>query len=218
MDENLRQAVLGAQQIGTPTSTLGASSAPQLAQLYASSFQLPQSTQAAGALAQQAGDVVAAQKAAASAAKSRKSDYKRVRKEDGGFAFLDPDGNEISADEFARGAEISLDKLLSDSENPIDIGFIEDYNALKEYTQSKFNKGSKSAQEYAQKVEADVNSRYGVNLGSLKPSDVLSKFREQYPTVFGGKKAGVPVGQQFIPRLSAKDIGSNYGLDSNLYD
>ncbi len=218
MDESLRQAVMGAPQITAPASTLGASSSPQLAQLYASSFQLPQSTQATGALSQQASDVVSAQKAAASAAKKKKEDYKRIPKDDGGFAFIDPDGNEISASDFARAVGTSIDKVLADSENPIDVGFIQDYKALKEYTQSKFNKGSSQAQAYAKKVESDVSKQYGVKLGGMTPQSVLETFRKQYPTVFGGNKAGVPTGQQFISSYSAKDVGSKgYGLGSD-YD
>ncbi len=146
MDESLRQAVLGAGNITAPASNLGASQAPELAALHAVDFQLPVSSSAAGALAGQASEQVAAQKAAAAAAKKKEQDlanissYKIVKKDDGGYDFFDPDGNQVDIATLTKRTGVKASDLLEESENPIDIQYREDYKNLQDYITAIVNK------------------------------------------------------------------------------
>jgi hypothetical protein len=198
LNPDLRAAVLGSSDIQTPTSPLG--SFPELSQLYQSSFQLPQATGAANILTNQAQQQVAEAKAAA-AAKKDKSKYQRVKKKDGGFAFYDPDGNEISAYDFANATDTNPTDALKDSENPIDIGYQQDYKNLQDYMSAKLNsKQDEESAKIAQDIEARVKEAHGIDLSSLNPQQLIDQFKQAYPTVYGGKKAGVPVGQTLVPR------------------
>lgn len=199
MDESLRQATLGASNIQTPGSPLG--SFPELSQLYQSSFQLPQSSGAVSALGNQAGEIVRQQEAAKSAAKARKTNYQKVKRPDGGFGFYDGDGNEISAYDYANATGKKPSEVLTDSENPIDIGYLQDYRNLQDYMEAKFNsKGNTKSAAKAKQIEATIKKNFGVDVGKMNPSVLIDKFKQAYPTVYGGNKAGVPVGQTLIPR------------------
>lgn len=211
MDESLRQATLGATNIQTPGSPLG--SFPELSQLYQSSFQLPQSSGAVNVLANQAQDVVSQQKAAAS-----KSNYKKVKTERGGFKFYDPDGNEISANDYASIMGKKASEVLSDSEDPIDIGYLSDYKNLQDYMDAKFNsKGNSKAASKAKQIETMIKKNYGVDVGRMNPASLIDQFKSAYPTVYGRTGKGVPLGQTVIPRANPDEIdlaGGSGGIGS----
>lgn len=204
MDPALRDAVLGATNIQSPTSPLG--SFPELARLYQSSFQLPQSGGAANALANQATQTVADQKAAAAAKK--KSDYQRIKKKDGGYAFFDPSGKEISAYDYANGVGKNPADVLADSENPIDIGYQQDYKNLQDYIGAKLNsKQDSQAASQAKQIEDQVRQAHGIDLSSLNPQQLIDQFKQAYPTVYGGHRPGVEAGSVLIgPRPSATSL------------
>jgi hypothetical protein len=203
MDPALRDAVLGAGGIQPSASPLG--SFPELSRMYASSAQLPQATGAANILTNQATDIVKQREAAASAKKS-KAKYRRIKRSDGGFGFYDPDGNEISAHDYAAATDSTPSQVLSDSENPIDIGYQQDYKNLQEYINNKLNaKHDQEANDAAVATEQQVKKAYGVDLGKLTPSQLIDKFKEQYPTIYGRKNTGVPAGQVFVPRRQEVD-------------
>lgn len=218
MDPSLRDAVLGSANIQTPTSPLG--SFPELAALNKSTFQLPQSTQAAGAQGNIASDIVAQQKAAADAAAKETeqkikdmadpSKYQQVARSDGGYGFYDPQGNEISAAEYAHITNKSLDSVLKNSQNPIDTGFVQDYKDLQDYANLKLqSKSNPDASSKAKAIEQQVKDQYGIDLSKMKLGEITDAFRKQYPTVFGLQNKGVPVGQLFIPsQNSGSDVQS----------
>lgn len=209
MDPALRDAVLGAGSIQPSASPLG--SFPELSKLYESSAQLPQAGGAASILVNQASDIVKEREAAA-AAKKDKSKYQRIKRPDGGYGFIDPTGQEISAHDYANAIGASPSEVLADSENPIDIGYQQDYKNLQEYISNKLNaKYDPDAAGAAQATEEQIKKAYGVNLSKMKPGELIAKFKEQYPTVYGGKKAGVPVGNVFIPRLQEADLTGGAG-------
>ena len=135
----LKSAVLGAQVNPQPgASPLG--SFPELAKLYSTAPQVAQTQLSSAAPNYNTGVTVANQeaaRAAASAAASAKlaalqdpSKYKQVQKPDGGYAFYDPLGNEISAAQFAAINNTTPAKVLADSQNPIDIAYHQDFNNL----------------------------------------------------------------------------------------
>lgn len=188
----LKAATLGAQQIQSPDSPLGASSAPELAKMYQSSFQLPQSSGGASALTniaqQQVAEAKAQQAAAEKAAQDAKdpSKYQRVQKQDGGYAFFDPTGKEISASQYAQILGVSPDRVLADSNNPIDLAFQQDYKSLQQYFQDKINsKFDQTAADRAAQTEKAVKDAYGIDLAKQNHADVVNTFMQSYPTVFG---------------------------------
>lgn len=193
----LRQAVLGAQQIEAPSSNLGASQTPELAQLYRTSFQLPQSSGATSALTQVTADQVAAQKAAASSGGGSGSSTRKGGKftvenrPDGGFGFYDENGNEISAKDYAAATGKSLDSVLKNSTNPVDKAFLQDYKQLNAYINNKLNsKNDPKARSSAQTVETQVRKLYNIPLHQQTPDSLIQAFVAAYPTVFGGTQAG----------------------------
>lgn len=160
----LKQATLGAQAIQSPTSTLGASNAPELAKLYQSSFQLPQSSGATGAAAGVASDIAAAQRAAAAKAeaeaKQKAADeadinkYRFVQKPDGGYDFFAPDGQQVDIATLSQKTGVKPvdilfnSKLGTDSQNPIDIQYAEDQKNLNDYIRAKLSNNKTKVQGY----------------------------------------------------------------------
>jgi hypothetical protein len=199
VDPGLRDAVLGATNIQAPASPIGAF--PELAQMYQSSFQLPQSGGAAGILTAQADTAVAQQKEAA-----KKKNYQRVKKKDGGFAFFDPDGNEVSAYDYANALDKNPSEVLADSENPIDLGYQQDYKNLQDYINSKLNaKFDEKSRTKAEKIEQQIRDNYGIDVNKMKPEELIERFKQAYPTVYGRKNTGVQAGQTLIPKIPTSE-------------
>lgn len=225
--EQLKAAVQGSTQQGAPTSPLG--SFPELAKLYSSAFQLPLSNAASKGLGAQTDVKVYNQKAAEEEAKANQLDelklqaqslqdaqdpskFQQVAKDDGGYGFYDGAGNEISAFEFARATGKSPADVLAQSQNPIDIGFNQDYKQLQDYLNAKANsKNDQTAADTAKNIEAIVKKNYGVDLHKMQIKDVIKQFQSAYPTVFGGNRKGVPAGQTFIPGKNSLQPGAGGG-------
>lgn len=196
MDEQLRQATLGASS-QVPASPLG--SFPELDKLYQSSFQLAQSTPATNARVNLAQQTLTDQKAATDKVK-----YQRVKKADGGYAFFDPSGKEVSAYDYANAVGAKPSEVLADSENPIDIGYQEDYNNLQDYMQAKLNaKTNSTLAAKAKSIEDQVKKAHGVDLSGMNPQQLIDSFKSAYPTVYGRSNTGVQAGQTFIPQYDA---------------
>lgn len=137
--DQFRAAISGASNIQAPTSD------PVLAKFYESTFQLPQSEQGAGALANDASTQVAnaeigrANKLDELKAELQKlqdrgdpNKFVRQKKEDGGFDFFDPEGNPITASEYARAKSIPTSKAVEGSDNLLDQQYQNDYDKLKD--------------------------------------------------------------------------------------
>lgn len=209
----LRDAVLGAQSIQSPTSPLG--SFPELAQLYQSSFQLPQSSGASGVLAQNTNDVVDEQKRQAAAAASSGGGggggrgggggFTVKARKDGGFGFYDADGNEVSAAEYASATGKDLSTVLKNSKNPVDKAFLLDFKQLNGYINNKLNaKNDPKARSAAQAVETQVRKLYNIKMHQQTPDDLINAFMQAYPTVFGGNQAGKQGTNTLLPSASSK--------------
>lgn len=192
----LKDAVLGAQSIQSPASPLG--SFPELAQMYQSTFQLPQSSGATGVLAQNTNDVVDEQKrqaaaaeaarAAAASSGSRKGGqgYTIQARKDGGFGYYDADGNEVSASDYADATGKDLSTVLKNSKNPIDKAFLQDYKQVNEYINNKIHaKDDPVARSKAQQVETQVRKLYNIKLHQQTPDALVNAFMAAYPTIFG---------------------------------
>lgn len=199
MDPALRAAVLGAQNIQAPVSPNAAWASPEIAQAAASSFQLPQSNAGANAIGQQADmDLKAAEEAKAyeekrKAAMLDPNRYSQLPKDDGGYTFLDPEGKEISAHDYARVTGKSVDSILADSENPIDMGFLEDYNNLRDFLSAVQNNDEETRD--AIMAENPELKNFENDIPGL-----IKQFQNHYPTVYGLRRDGnQPVNRTYIP-------------------
>lgn len=211
MDNALVQATLGASKIATPAAPLIQAPAPATAEIQAAhalNWQVPESDFNTGVGVNQAQITVQQQKAAAAAAekaardKADPSKYQQVAKQDGGYAFLDPEGKEISASDYAHITNKSLADVLKNSQNPIDQGFVNDFNHLNNYIKLKQESGDpkSDAAKKVQQIEDQIQRQYKIDLHKAKVQDIVGAFMKQYPTVFGGQGAGqVNPSQSFIP-------------------
>lgn len=222
MDQSLRDAVLSAQNIQAPASTLGADSAPEIAKLYGINFQQPQAKIAAGALAQGAQTDVTAQENAAKIAAQKKADeanfqaYKIVKKEDGGYDFFDPNGKQVDIATLTQRTGVKATDVLKDSENPIDIQYVNDYQNLQSFIQAVLSgdKKKKDAFVSAQPALKKYNDKGGVN----RLIDEFKKSYQRYytprtvnPSAWGASVPNQPV----VPAgLSGADalLGSSGGI------
>lgn len=134
-----------------------------------------------GAIANEAAD---AEKRAAEAARQAKlqqlqdmidpSKYQRKRKADGGFAFFDPSGKEIDINTFAQRTGIRRVDAIKDSENPLDLQFMSDYDNMESIMKRSFN---------GEDVSLDLQ-RNGLN-PKLKPQELNQEMIRRYPHIFG---------------------------------
>lgn len=224
----LRDATLGAQQIQAPGGNpLGASNAPELAKLFTSSFQLPQSEAATKAQAFNTGTTVANQQQAEAEARqaeaarlkaeaqkiqdeSDPSKYTLKKKEDGGFDFFDPHGNQVDIATYAKKTGVKPADVLKDSENPIDIQFVHDYNNLNDLLSAVVNKDTDKLDSYRQQFEAQGLP----DITKQKPHDIIEQFHKYYQRMYVPRQQdpqawGVtPNSNIFIP--NQKVTSSNY--------
>lgn len=203
--------------IQTPTSPLG--NFPELAAMYRGNFQsIPSNAQTqAQSVADQ--NTVSAQKAAASA-----SNYQQVARPDGGFGFYDPNGNEISAAQYASATGKTPGDVLKNSTNPIDIGYQKDFKDLQQYINLKLQSGQDTAaKQKASAIEQEVQKNYKINIAKLTPAQLISQFQSAYPTIYGqnqvgafqkNSNAGVQSGQTFIPQATSSFV-QNAGGSGN---
>lgn len=204
----LKAAVLGAQADPAAASPLG--SFPELAKLYSSAPVLARQQLSSAAPNYNAGvqadnEAEARRLAAAEAAQRLKdlqdpSKYQQIQKADGGYAFYDPTGKEISAVQYAAVHNTTPDEVLKHSQNPIDLAYREDFKNLQNYINNKLrSKNSTKAADTASAVEAQVKQAYGIDLNKMSPQDLIQTFQKAYPTVYGGTHKGVPASTTFIP-------------------
>lgn len=212
--EALKQAVLGAGNIQSPASSLGASQGPELAALYQSTFQLPQSSGATSAIGQQTQDIVSAQKAAAAAARAAAKkkewdpteprNYKRVKKSDGGYDFFDKDGKPVDIATLTQRTGTKPSEWIDDSENPIDIQYREDYNNLQDYASAVLSGNRKKVDAY-RKSEPGL-SRYDGRSGI---DNLMREFQSSYKRYYVPSAYGYAPGKTVVP---APTTGNNYGF------
>ena len=218
MDPALRDAVLGAGNITAPASPLGASNGAELGALYSSTFQLPQSSGAASAGANIADQQVAAQKAAAAAAKAKEIDladpskYRKVKKADGGFDFYSPDGKQIDIATLTKLTQTKAADWLDDSENPIDIQYLEDHKNLNEYIAAKLGGDKEKASQF-EEARAELADYQGQGGADRLISDFKKHYQRFYVPRSQDQSAwGQRPGGTFVPRSADPlDLGGGIG-------
>lgn len=210
---DLKDAVLGGQQEGGGDPFGGY---PELDALYAPEMAAIGSNAVTKGAAYNDAVAVANAKAAQAAELQRKQQlvadlsdpnkYQQLPKEDGGYTFLSPNGKEISAFDYSRITGKSIDSILADSQNPIDIGFNKDWANLNDYLDAWYQ-GDKDKVKQFQDAQPELKS-------ITDPQDIVNRFRQAYPTVFGqggfaGKgTAGQPTGSTYIPYVPNQSGGA----------
>lgn len=169
-----------------PPSPLG--NFPELAQAYASSFdRVGRQTQNAGNeynTGVQAQAEQAQRKASLEAESQRLKDmtdpnkYQLRQKEDGGYDFFDPEGNQIDVATYTQRTGQRAADVLKDSQNPIDIQYVEDFNNLQGFFTALVNKDTKSIEAY--KKQQPNLSKYEGAGGMDKLTQDFKKYYQRY--------------------------------------
>lgn len=147
---------------------------------------LSQGLAGGGSLAGQRGqEADAADSAARSAAMQRLQDkldpskYRTVRKDDGGFDFLDPEGNKIDVSTYAKVTGQRLVDILKDSENPIDQEYINDWSNMNTLAQAMYNNDGETVTSFIEQNK---------NLKGMKPQDLMMELVRKYPHLYRAGK------------------------------
>lgn len=104
------------------------------------------------------------------------SKYQVVRKDDGGYDFFDPEGNQIDIATYAQRTGLKPADIIKDSENPIDRQYYNDYNNLQKFIDAIVSKDRDTVEQF---TATDPNLKSYVD----KPGGVdelIRKFRESY--------------------------------------
>lgn len=101
------------------------------------------------------------------------SKYQKLRKDDGGFQFLSPDGKEIDIDTYAKRTGQRRVDVLKDSENPLDQQFIYDWSQMNDLNQAIWSNNTEAMDTFPQEFR------------SLTPEQINKKLLEKYPHIYG---------------------------------
>lgn len=101
--------------------------------------------------------------------------YQQKENDVGGFDFFDPNGKKITIEQYAKVTGKNRAELLSDSQDPTDVQFRNDYKNLQEVLEATLNKDTDKLEAYYQNQP---------ELKGMKPDDLLKRFRAYYPGYF----------------------------------
>lgn len=133
--------------------------------------------------------------------KADPNNFQKVRKSDGGFAFYDPDGKEISINDYAAVTGQRRVDILADSENPIDQEYITDYANMNELAQAFYNNDQGIIQQF---------TAANPNLKDMKPEDFMRELIRKYPHIYGYGGSGGDAYQQTLKNRGMR-IFAPYG-------
>ena len=139
-------------------------------------------------------------------------DYRRENNEIGGWNFFDPEGNPITAFQYARGSGKSLSSALADSLDPGDYKFIQDYNDFQDMAtdpsgwianrEKNIDKQIKEEidayEEEAERNDEEIDEAYEdeirqqgetmkVGIRRANPSNALKELIQEYQHIFLGR-------------------------------
>jgi hypothetical protein len=167
--------------------------------MYATSFSSPVSNARAGVEYSQDQTAVENAKKAAAEAEARAhafqdaKNYTVQQRDDGGFGFYGPDGKEVSASQYANNTGQKLTDILKDSQNPIDIRYINDQKNLTKYLQAKSqSKFDPKQAAIAKQIESEVSSTHKINLSQANPQQLIQMMQQNYPTIYGANQNNAP--------------------------
>lgn len=99
--------------------------------------------------------------------------YRKERKDDGGFSFYDPEGNEIDIDTYAKRTGQRRVDAIKDSENPIDLQYINDWQNMNDLMQATYN------------GDEDRLSEFDERYRKMKVQDLGKELINRYPHIYG---------------------------------
>lgn len=128
------------------------------------------------------------------------SKYQQVENANGGYDFIDPKGQKITVDQYARVTGKNRAALLKDSSDPSDVQFRNDYNNLQDLLQATLDKDKTKLDEYYKNQP---------ELKGMKPADLINRFKTFYKGYFGGQAQSYGA-----PQFTSLDAaaGNNAGL------
>lgn len=107
------------------------------------------------------------------------SKYKMVRREDGGFGFYDPDGQQIEISKYAEVTGQRASEILKYSDNPFDQQYVNDYENTRDLINAIQNGDNDKVSAYKANNKA---------IGKQKPEDVMRELIRRYPHIYGQGK------------------------------
>lgn len=110
------------------------------------------------------------------------SKYTVRRKDDGGFDFFDPDGKPIDISEYAKVTGVRPADILSKSENPFDMQYVNDYNNTHDVVDAIQNGDQATLQTY-------LKENKGINPKSTA-QDIMQDLIKKYPHIYGHANYG----------------------------
>ncbi len=201
---------------GAPANTLKASNYKEISNMGAIDRVLPTSSGLANASVNEAQEQVAAAKRAAALARQRQEDmsdprkYRRVPKKDGGFDFFDPEGNQVDIATLTERTQTKPIDWIKDSQNPIDIQYLEDSNNLEDYIKAKLSKNTQKITQY------EANTALGNYQGKGGADQLINDFKKHYERYYVPRTqnpnawGSVPSDQPFVPAPQSDNSG--YGI------
>lgn len=97
-------------------------------------------------------------------------------REDGGFSFYDPDGNQIGIDRFSAVTGVDPAKILAQSDNPFDLQYVNDYTNTKKIVTAIQNGDVDTLNDFRAENK---------DLGRMKPEDLMRELIRKYPHIYG---------------------------------
>lgn len=110
------------------------------------------------------------------------SKYQMRRKQDGGFDFLDPEGNFIDINRYAQVTGQRPSDILKYSDNPFDQQYINDYNNTKGVIEA-IQMGDTDTLQALLKDNQNIDP-------NMKPEDLMKELIRRYPHIYGAGRYG----------------------------
>jgi hypothetical protein len=103
------------------------------------------------------------------------SKYKRVPKQDGGFDFIGPDGQQVDIATLASRTNTDPSDWVKDSNNPIDVQYLNDYSNMKKFMDAVVSKDTNAIKQF---TDSDPNLSHYQSKGGLQ--QLLQDFHNTY--------------------------------------
>lgn len=142
--------------------------------------------------------------------------YAKVRKEDGGFDFFDPEGKKIDVKTYAIRTNSRVSDALADSENTDDITYLSDYKDLQELISAHANNDGTYIKDLVEKVKSQEGLSEQEKQAKIRliqdstPQSLMNAFRQYYSNIYGGPQYGKSGGSQFELTRQRFVPGLNY--------
>lgn len=104
------------------------------------------------------------------------SKYQVRRKQDGGFDFLDPEGNKIDINTYSKVTGQRVVDILKDSENPTDLEYVNDWSNMNSLLNAMYNNDTDTIASFVEQ---------NPSLKDKKPQDLAQELMRKYPHLYG---------------------------------